>query len=292
MLGIDIGHGFIKLVALDRRRRRWRLSACIAQQCHGDPVQALLMALQLLSASTKRRLPRVGIALPVAEMVTKTVALPAGLGHDQIDLALRVELEQALMPGAGSICLDYCQAGAQVLAVACQQSLMDQALVPLAAAGIEPALAAADVLLIEGNLPSGCCQRGPGLFIDAGATGLRLYSIHAGVPVYSRSHVLPELNGAATDPAAYLLLLRLAIQQYRMSDMLSKPDVLIVYGGAAALPAVQTFLQQSFAMPVHCLDPFSAWQIGDADQICAQTGLHASAFTLACALAQQDASCR
>lgn len=303
MLGIDIGKRYIKMVGLRWHRGRWRLQACVASKVahksglhrDSDPAQAVIEALQLLPADMRKKLPRVGIALPTAELLVKTVDLPPELSPDQIDQALTLEFEQALMPDAERICLDYRRSGRQILAVACRQSLMDKVVATLAAAGIVPALASADAMLIADDLPSEFNSQfnkaGLGLYIDAGATGIRLHSMRVGIPLYSRSHALPDESCCDNDSAAWLLMLRRAIQQYRMSDMLSKPDAIMVYGGAATLPGVHELLQHSFGMPVHCFNPFSAWQIEDADHLMTPVARHACAFTLACALARQSASC-
>jgi hypothetical protein len=168
---------------------------------------------------------------------------------------------------------------------------MDAALATLSAVGIAPTLVCADIMLIAEHLASVSYDSELHLFIDAGATGVRLHSIRAGVPLYSRAHSMVGESCSADNLIAYTRLLRRALQQYLMFDMLSKPARVYLYGGAAVLPGVHQLLEQLFALPVHQLDAFSAWKICAADQVVAHTNLHACAFTLACVLAGQETSC-
>jgi Tfp pilus assembly PilM family ATPase len=297
MIGIDIGSRFIKLVALGRRRGKWHVNACLMHETGDHPVTGLQAVLQSMPSSLRRTPLRVAIALPTSELVIKTVQLPGGLEHEQIDLALRMECGQAA--GSEKICLDYRllnnpdpdERSEQLLAVACRQSLMDSSLAALHAVGIEAALAGADVMLIADGLSSVSCHPELELFVDAGATGIRFYLMRAGIPGYSRNHVMTNNACVSDDPEGYLLLLRRAVQQYRMFDMLSKPANLFVYGGAAALSAVRDFLQQSFGLPVQCISPFSDQRICGRAQFTPPAQLPESAFTLAYMLARQDVSC-
>ncbi|MDO8907722.1 MAG: pilus assembly protein PilM [Pseudohongiella sp.] len=299
MIGLDIGNRFIKLVALGRHRGSWQLEACIARESGTDPVPGLQAALQSLPSSLRRKPLRVAIALQSTELFIKTVQLPYGLDHNQLDLALRMELGQGSLAAPEEICLDYRLPGRpdhqgpseQVLAVACRQSLMDVSLNALRSAGVEPALVGADVMLIADDMSSASRNPELELFVDAGATGIRLYSMRSGVPAYSRSHALLNSSGSLDDPAGYLLLLRRAIQQYRMFDMLSKPATIFLYGGAAALSGVQDLLQQSFGMPVRSIHPFSDSQLRERERFVIPEELHESSFTLAYVLAKQDFSC-
>jgi Tfp pilus assembly PilM family ATPase len=297
VIGIDIGSRYIKLVALGWRRRSWQVNACLMHETGDNPVAALRAALQLLPASLRRKPLRVAIALPTSELLIKTVRLPRGLEHEQIDLALRIECGQA--EGSEKLYLDYRllnspdqgEGPEQLLAVACRQSLMDSSLAALNAIGIGPALVAADVMLIADVMSSVSDSPDLELFVDVGATGVRLYQMRSGVPGYSRSHVMLNNSSVVSDPDAYLLLLRRAVQQYRMFDMLSKPANLFVYGGGVALSAVRDFLQQSFGLPVQCIAPFSDRRICGRAQFTPPAQLHESAFTLAYMLARQDVLC-
>jgi Tfp pilus assembly PilM family ATPase len=126
VIGIDIGSRYIKLVALGWRRRSWQVNACLMHETGDNPVAALRAALQLLPASLRRKPLRVAIALPTSELLIKTVRLPRGLEHEQIDLALRIECGQA--EGSEKLYLDYRllnspdqgEGPEQLLAVACR----------------------------------------------------------------------------------------------------------------------------------------------------------------------------
>lgn len=295
MLGVDIGSSYIKLVSLKKHGRQWRLQACaayrVADEHASDPAHALRAALQLLPAVVNKKLPVAGIALSAVDLLIKSIKLPAGLTDDEVRLALRMEFEQAAGLVSDDICMDYCHCGEHLLAVVCPQALLDKSVAVLSEAGIKPALAGVDALLVADSLSSDIGDGGSGLYVDAGATSILLYCTKARIPVYARRYVMPDRTGCDDDPAGYVLMLRRAVQQFRMFDMLSRPDSIVVYGGAATLAGVQETLRQSFDLPVHRADPFAALQICDTDPAMVSSDLPASAFTLACLLARQEVSC-
>lgn len=295
MLGIDIGSRYIKLVALGRRRGQWQLQSCVAYKIPpefvGDRSGSLASAMRLLPSAITDKLPAVGIALSVADVIVKAVQLPSHLTDDQLDMALRMELEPALGAAADSMCLDYRRGAQQVLAVACPQPVMDKSLAAFEALAIKPVLVGVDAMLIADSLRPDSGDGRVTLYVDAGASGIRLCSVRAGMPVYHRSHALPDQGSCVDDPAAYLLLLRRAIQHYRMFDMLSKPDAIVVYGGAADLPQLPDIVQQSFGLTAQLVNPFARFDVCDADSGVLPADFHAGAFTLACALACQAGTC-
>lgn len=297
MLGIDIGSRYIKLVALQRRRsrrRRWQLQACVTyripQPLTGVPARALQAALQLLPPALQRQLPCVGIALPGSELWIRCIDLPPQLAASELDLAVRMECEQALKPATSPICLDYRPCGERTLVVACRQSMLDQALAVLAAVGIKPALVGVDALIVADTMSPAAASTQLSLYIDAGASGVRLLALRAEEVIYQRSHRLPEPEGS-DESAAYLLLLRRAIQQYRLFDMLSRADNIFLYGGAASLPAVHTTVEQAFEAPALRLNPFAHVETARPRGVVLPDQMGVSAFTLAFALAQQEGTC-
>lgn len=294
MLGVDIGSCYIKLVALRRHRGRWHLQACaahrVADDCADEPGRALPAALALLPLALRRKLPAVGFALPASALSVRLLDLPAGLAPDELDLAVRIECEQALSAADEPVSFDYRRCGERFLSVACRQSLLDNMLSVFADAGVKPVLAGADALMIADTLSADAITDEQRLYVDAGGSGVRLLAVRAGEPVYLRSHLLSDSRSTRGNPAAFPLLLRRAIQQYRMFDMLARPEQIVLYGGAAAVAGVREALLQAFDVPVSCINPFTHSDIRDADQntIHLPDGLDVSAYMLASVLARQE----
>lgn len=281
VMGIDVGSRLIKLVVARRQRGRWQLQACLAREQGADPVSSLEQMLALLPARLRRL--SVAVAIPASALHVRVLNLSPLLDDAQIELAVAMELEQELGAPLEQLCLDYCalpDEPGQVLVLGCRQATLQRYTGVVEAAGLRLALAGVDALLIAETMTKQE-QVGPGprLFVDAGGGAIRLHVLRAGLLVYSRSHAL-----AGGDAAACLLTLRQAIQQYSLSEMMSRPVAVYLYGGLATLPAVQAVLKQTFAERLHLLEPWPAVSCSDSD-----TGLAPCAFVLASALARAAA---
>ena len=275
VIGIDIGSRSVKLVVMSRRRDRWLLQAGLSMQLAGSAAPTIQTMLASLPRSLRTKLPQVHVTISCANVMLRKVVLPAMLDADQLDMAVSIEIEKDL-PAAEyqSLFFDYSEIAARDsdqeykapntriwLAVACSSAVMQPCLATLKSAGLMPAQVAPDVLAIDGNARSDEGDRNRYLYIDAGFSGIRLYALCGGVPGYVRSHVFGSNAQACIHASDFLLSLRRALQQYRLSEMMAQPSLVFVYGGGSAMPGLSELIQQYCGCAAHVINPLVDWPV-------------------------------
>jgi Tfp pilus assembly PilM family ATPase len=287
VIGIDIGSYAIKLAVLRRRQHRWLLLCGKSELVADNAGETLGSMLASLPGWLRLTRPRIVLAIHCAGVMFRKTKLPATLDHHQVDLALRLELEKHLpQEDQQGLFMDYCPvaledadsgAGHQHtrmwLTAVCTDAVMQDCLQPLRAVRRMPAQVAIDVMVLAAasSLQSGEHQMAHlpdadnllHLYIDAGFSSVRLCAMTAGIPGYVRSYPLSG-GQLQADCAGFLLIMRRALQQYQMSEMLTQPARVLLYGGRAATPGLSELIRQFFGSNPQIIDPFTDWPVDSA----------------------------
>lgn len=277
VIAIDIGSSAIKLVVMSRRRGRWTLHASKNGPTAGNAAGTLAMMLKTVPEALSKRKPTILVTVPCANVMVRRLLLPGQLSADQIDLAVRMEIEKDFPPDeCPGLFIDYDVIPGHTsrlssestniqawLAAACSANVIQSVIDTLTSAGVAPAQIAVDVLVLDRF--GDCAERGAAqyLYIDAGFSGIRLYALCNGVPGYIRSHSFGNNELACLGAPEFLLTLRRALQQYRLSEMLAQPSRVFVYGGRSGTPGLGDLVNQYCGCNAHILNPLSDWPIDD-----------------------------
>ncbi len=285
VIAIDIGSCAIKLVVMSRRRDRWTLHASINRPSAGNAAGTLAMLLKTVPEFLSKRKPTILVTVPCANVMLRRLLLPRLLSADQIDLAVRMEIEKDFPPDEHpGLFIDYdvipdptSRLGSEStntqawLAAASSAIVIQSVLDTLASAGVAPAQIAVDVLVLDRF--GDCAERSTAqfLYIDAGFSGIRLYALCGGVPGYIRSHSFGNNELACLGAPEFLLTLRRALQQYRLSEMLVQPSRVFVYGGRSGTAGLGDLVKQYCGCDAYILNPLNDWPIDDPGTELSQT---------------------
>ena len=287
VIGIDIGSYAIKLAVLRRRQHRWLLLCGKSVPVADNPGKTLGSMLGSLPCWLRLSQPRIVLSIHCAGVMFRKTKLPATLDLQQVDLALRLDLEKHLpQEDQQGLFMDYCpvtladgdsDAGHQLtrmwLTAVCTDALMQECLQPLRAVRRMPAQVAIDVMVMAAASSPRAgehqiahlldADNSLHLYIDAGFSSVRLCAMTAGVPGYVRSYPLSGGQMRA-DCSGFLLIMRRALQQYRMSEMLTQPARILLYGGRAATSGLSELIRQFFGSNPQSIDPFTDWPVDNA----------------------------
>jgi Tfp pilus assembly PilM family ATPase len=84
-----------------------------------------------------------------------------------------------------------------------------------------------------------------------------------GIPGYVRSYPL-SVGQLQADCSGFLLTMRRALQQYHMSEMLTQPARVLLYGGRATTSGLTELIRQFFGFNPQSIDPFTDWPVDNA----------------------------
>ncbi len=317
MLGIDIGCGAIKLAAMHRGRRGWRLQAYAVQNLPAganagavtDPVAlrgTLIAALGKLGV----RLRDAAVALNSAEAVTRTIRLEAGLTDQDIENRIAVEAAEHLPFALADASLDFCRlpanddvnaAGQDVLLVACRRDCVQQRVRLLTELGIRPAIVDLDALALR-RIAGETSLTATQVMLDLGASGFRLHAFAGGRLLYSRAHhrvLSAECRQASVQDAGQesvqesesvsglIQEIKRAIQLFLISTACKEPVSIVVAGGLAPSPGLVSGISTVCGRPVRLIRPPSeVMPHGRVDL--SQWRAMAPQLSLACALAMRS----
>lgn len=120
MIGLDVGSSSAKLVELGRQRSGQRvLLGCDSEPLSGAwtvdgrvaDFEATVRALRRLVARSGTRTRKAAMALPSAAVITRRVALPAGLSERELQAQVAVEADRYLPYPVEEASLDFCPLG-------------------------------------------------------------------------------------------------------------------------------------------------------------------------------------
>lgn len=281
MLGIDIGHGAIKLAVMTRKRRGWYLRALAVQplppgagsiraQDNAARQNCLLESTSVREAiaSALRQLPvarrKAALALSCADAITRTIRLDTGLSEQEVENQLAVQAEQHLPFPLAEASMDFCRlpqitggsvSGQDVLMVACRHERVAQFVRLLSGLGVNAQAVELDALAlyrIAAQQPS----RAPNLLLDMGSGGFRLHAFAGGRLLYSRAHQWAEAVSGESYPLALSQSdltqvprltqeIKRAVQLFLISTACKELASISLAGGVASMPGLKAGISQA-----------------------------------------------
>lgn len=217
LLGIDIGDSSVKLIELDRKGPQFRVAAiaveplpegAMAERAPADLDQVSVALRQALKTSGSR-LKKAAIAVPTSSIITRTVALPAGLSETELAASVLAEAAPLIPFPLEEAYLDFQVQGRSrnhpatedVLVVACRRENVDLRREALNDAGLKTAVVDVEAYALENTcrlLANGPVHgdddshqprpdvNQPLALVDMGAAVTTLYILQDGQVTYSR----------------------------------------------------------------------------------------------------------
>jgi len=217
LLGIDIGDSSVKLIELDRKGPQFRVVAMAVEPLpEGSMADRSPADLDQVSAAVKRALKTSGshlkkaaIAVPTSSIITRTIAMPAGLNETELAAGVLVEAAPLIPFPLEETYLDFQVQGLSrnhpetqdVMVVACRKENVDLRREALKDAGLKAAVVDVEAYALENTCRplSGWPLHGdddshqlrPGVsqplaLVDVGAAVTTLYILQDGRVTYTR----------------------------------------------------------------------------------------------------------
>lgn len=120
LLGLDIGCSGLKLVELSQGRRgRLRLERCALEPLPQgwivdgsvERFDEVAQAMRRLVGKSGTRTRNVAMALPAAAVITKRIALPAGMSEQELEVQVESEASRYIPFSLDEVSLDFCVLG-------------------------------------------------------------------------------------------------------------------------------------------------------------------------------------
>ncbi|WP_033727349.1 type IV pilus biogenesis protein PilM [Pseudomonas cremoricolorata] len=280
-LAVEIAADSIRIVQLNRRRGRPRISAWAVEMLErSTPLPGLCQPLRRAVQRCASRQRKVVLALPAAQVICKTCALPAGLVDTQLEQQLLRQAEQLLPFPLDDLALDFQVLGpaaqpgqVEVLVAACRQSLIDPYEQLCAEAGLQLVGIEVDSFALLRLLRGGAAEGAALLQVEANEVLLHRW----GARHLALQQRAPELPGS--DPLACVDWLRGLWQE---ASALGPPTQLSLTG-ARASEALAQVLSAQLGLACAVWTPLESMQPGAPidEQLRSQVGRLALAHGLA-----------
>lgn len=210
MLGLDISSTAVKLLELSRSGDKYRVESYAIEPLPANAVvdknindvAATSDAIRRAVVRSKTRLRQVVVAVSGSAVITKILALPAGLSDDVLEAQIALEADQYIPYPLDEVHLDFEVQGpseknedqVEVLLAACRSENIQQRLAALSAADLQAAVVDIEAhaierafTLVDGQLPPG--EQLVVAVIDIGATMSGLSVMIDGRTVYTREQL-------------------------------------------------------------------------------------------------------
>ncbi len=211
LIGVDISSSSVKMVELSRSGRgnqTYRIDRYVIEPMPADAMlDGGIVNLEAVSECLQRgwkrmgtRLKNVALALPVTDVITKKIIVPAGQREDDLAFQVETEASQYIPFPLDEIDLDFqvvkpvqdSQEEVEVLIAASRKEKVEDRVAAALSAGlkaivmdIESYAAQAAFELTLGQLPENSKDQVIAL-VDIGATVMKINVFHNGEPVYTR----------------------------------------------------------------------------------------------------------
>ncbi len=210
MLGIDISSTTIKLLELSRSGARYRIESYAVASLPQDAVvekninNVADVGSTLLSVVTQSRTKTRHVVAAVAgsSVITKVIAMPAGLSDGDIETQISVEADQYIPYPLDEVSIDFEVQGAvpgredqvNVLIAACRRETIDARVEALELADLKVSVMDVEAYAMERAFELVCNQvdvddRTTVAIFDIGASMMTLSVLHQGSTVYTREQL-------------------------------------------------------------------------------------------------------
>ena len=210
VLGIDFSSTTVKLLELSRDDERYRVDSYAIAPLPSDALtddpttyaETVGAFIQEVLSRTKPRANRAVAAVSGADVIIKTVVMPAGLSEEDLEAQLTVEADQYIPYPLDEVALDFEELGpatgrdeqVNVLLVACRQESIDSRVDAIEVAGLVPKIIDVEVFaleramaLLQSQLPISDNQTIA--MVDIGASTTTLSVFASGESVYTREQI-------------------------------------------------------------------------------------------------------
>ncbi len=208
LFGLDLSTTSVKAVEVERRGRTSRLTGYAIEPLAPEAVSdhavvdagAVTSAITRARKGAKTRAKYVATSVAGAAVITKKIAIPAGL--DEYDQQSQVEMEadHHLPAGIESMYLDYQVMGPdpsdeanqlEVLLVACKRDVVDGYMQAIQAAGLKTSVIDVDPFAVENayelGAPAEYLSKTVAL-LDIGSQVTNINVLHQGQSIFTRDH--------------------------------------------------------------------------------------------------------
>ncbi|MDG2460668.1 MAG: pilus assembly protein PilM [Luminiphilus sp.] len=210
ILGVDISSTTVKLLELRRHGERYRVAsyavgslppeAVVEKNVNQIETVGVLVEGLLLRTKTKAR--RVAAAVSGSSVITKTIAMPAGLSEEDLEAQLTLEIDQYIPYSLEEVAVDFQRLGpvpgrpdeVNIQLVACRQDTIDSRAEALELAGLTPTVMDVEIFaleralsLLDSQLPH--ARPHSIAMVDIGASTTTLSVFVAGESVYVREQL-------------------------------------------------------------------------------------------------------
>lgn len=321
-VGVDIGSGTIRLLALRRHGGRHQVTHCLDCPLPAGAVREksivaageIATPLRALLASSPELSRHCVLAVPGTSVISRLVALDAALSEPELLAHMELEAQQHVPYPREDVLLDFvprpdleCAPGQRmVLLAACRRDQVENRLAVVQAAGAEVAAVDGEAWAMERAFALLCTHGvlpadGLTAIVDCGAQTCTVHVLRNGGSFYCREHACNALQAWQKDDAPDLpgssareetLRTALAEQVERALRLFlaygehPQLDRVVLAGGGATVPELAPRVEQRLALPVMLADPFAVLNPAPAiEAMMPRLRRQAPAWMLACGLA-------
>ena len=208
LFGLDLSTTAVKAVEVDRRARAHRLAGYAIEPLPPEAIndhavadiQTVASAIGRARKEAKARSRFVAASVAGASVITKKIAIPAGLDEIEQQTQVEMEADHHLPAGIESMYLDYQVLGPdpgdeagqlEVLLVACKRDVVDGHLGAIEAAGLKASVIDVDPFAVETayelDAPPEYLEKTVAL-LNIGAQVTNINVLHQGQSLFTRDH--------------------------------------------------------------------------------------------------------
>ncbi|HKJ71486.1 MAG TPA: type IV pilus assembly protein PilM [Gammaproteobacteria bacterium] len=208
LFGLDLSTTAVKAVDVERRGRSYRLQGYAVEPLPPEAISdhavvdtaAVAEAIKRARKGAKTRHKYVAASVAGAAVITKKIAIPAGLDEYEQQTQVEMEADHHLPAGIESMYLDFQVLGpdpndeanqVEVLLVACKRDVVDGHLQAIEAAGLKAAVIDVDPFALESafelGAPSDYLDKTVAL-LNIGAQVTNINVLHRTQSIFTRDH--------------------------------------------------------------------------------------------------------
>jgi type IV pilus assembly protein PilM len=208
LFGLDLSTTSVKAVDVERRGRNLRLQGYAIEPLPPEAINdhavvdtdTVAAAITRARKRAKARPKYVAASVAGAAVITKKIAIPAGLGEVEQHSHVEMEADNHLPAGIESMYLDYQVLGpdpadeanqVEVLVVACKRDVVDGHLQAIEAAGLKASVIDVDPFAVESayelGAPSDYMDKTVAL-LNVGAQVTNINVLHQAQSIFTRDH--------------------------------------------------------------------------------------------------------
>ena len=208
LFGLDLSTTAVKVVDIERRGRRYRLKNYAVEPLSPEAIndhavvdtEAVAAAITRARKRAKVRTKYVATSVAGAAVITKKIAIPAGLDESEQQTQVEMEADHHLPAGIESMYLDFQVLGpdptdeanqVEVLLVACKREVVDGHIQAIEAAGLKASVIDVDPFAVETayelGAPSEYFEKTVAL-LNIGAQVTNINVLHQGQSIFTRDH--------------------------------------------------------------------------------------------------------